>query len=176
MTGDSVNGIPELACDATPASPAGRYTISISQGTILNDAVYLTHGYLNVLKVDAKATIGDYTRQQGEPDPQFGIIRYEGLIEADSIPVWLSEPVFTTSATLQSPPGEYPITVESADAQSYNMTFIEGTLTITPSTAVTSATQGADNPPVIYTIDGKPGDNTSEKGLFIIDGKKTIMR
>lgn len=173
LSGDSVRGTPQLACEATASSPAGRYPITISPGTIVNDEVDFIDGYLIIEKINATATIGSYSREQGHPDPEFGIIGYTGLIPADTVPDWLSLPLFTTTATADSAPGEYPITVTGATAQSYNITFIPGVLTvIEPSNVPVIRTDGSQDKPV-YNIDGTPAEVIPQR-FYIIDGKKYI--
>jgi hypothetical protein len=44
--------------------------------------------------------------------------------------VLTTQPTFTCSATSSSTPGTYPIVVSGATAQNYNITFVNGTLTI----------------------------------------------
>ena len=121
ISGDDLHGQPELVCEATPSSPAGRYPIYVKRGTIDRENVDFIDGYLVVQKLDATATVGNYTREEGQPNPEFGFSAYDGLISLDSIPVWLETPVFVTTADETSPAGDYPIMVESATAESYKL-------------------------------------------------------
>ena len=132
VSGDPITGEPVLTCEATPTSPAGKYPITISAGTITDETVELIDGYLIVQKVNAQATVQDATREAGQENPEF-TLAFEGLVNDETVPVWLEEPVFTCEATIDSPEGEYPITV-TAMAESYKLTFVAGTLTVTPST------------------------------------------
>jgi hypothetical protein len=176
INGDSVKGVPEIFCEATATSPAGRYTIHVLPGTIENDEVDYIEGYLIIQKVNATATIGSYTRSMGEPNPEFGIIAYSGLIPSDSVPDWISTPVFTTTADELSQPGDYPITVESASAQSYNVTFIQGTLTITDPDGVPYISIKDNSAESTFTIDGRPaGKEPSEQRIYITQGRKFLQ-
>ena len=177
VNGDPITGKPEMTCEATPESPAGRYPILISQGTVEGDDVEFFDGYLIVQKVDATATVGNYTREAGQPNPVFELDSYEGLVAGDTEPVWKVAPVITTIADENSPEGEYPIIVESAEAESYNFTFVAGTLTITPATTgiaeMTAPTQVGGK---IFTLDGRQVTGTPKKGVYVVDGKKKVVR
>ena len=119
--------------------------------------------------MDATATVGNYTREEGQPNPEFGFTAYDGLISLDSIPAWLEAPVFVTSADETSPAGEYPIMVESATAESYNMTFVPGVLTVTVATSVKGvdvATQRQK--PVYYTLDGNRVEGAARAGIYLV--------
>ena len=45
VSGDPITGEPELTCEATPDSPAGKYPVVISLGTITDENVDLYDGY-----------------------------------------------------------------------------------------------------------------------------------
>jgi hypothetical protein len=169
VNGEELHGKPELACEATASSPAGRYPIVVSRGTINREDVDFIDGYLIVQKLDATATVGNYTREEGQPNPEFGFTAYDGLISLDSIPAWLEAPVFVTPADETSPAGEYPIMVESATAESYNMTFVPGVLTVTVATSV----KGVDvspqrQKPVYYTLGGNRVEGATRAGIYLV--------
>ena len=170
VSGDPITGEPELICEATPESPAGKYPVVVNMGTITTENVDLVDGYLIVQKVDATATVGNFTREEGESNPEFGFSSYEGLIALDSIPVWLEEPVFETTADENSPVGEYPITVKSAVAESYNLTFIAGTLTITEATGPRVVTPPSDLQTEEWLLTGQRYDPNE----YTVDATQTL--
>ena len=175
VNGDPIHGKPVLTCEATPTSPAGRYPITIEPGTVTSDDVDFFDGYLVVQRVDATATVGNYTREAGQPNPEFEIESYEGLVLDETVPVWVEEPVITTTADEDSPEGEYPIIVESAKAAGYNFTFIAGTLTVTPSTTgITDLTVPTEKQQKVYTLDGRQVKGQPQKGVYIVGGKKVV--
>lgn len=178
VSGDAIIGKPELSCEATAQSAAGRYPIIISPGTVKGEDVEFFDGYLIVQKVDATATVGNYTREAGQPNPVFELESFEGLVAGDTAPVWLEEPVITTTADEDSPEGDYPIIVESAVAESYNFTFVAGTLTVTPSTAtgITDVTTSTDESRKMYTLDGRQVVGKPQKGIYVVDGKKKVVK
>jgi hypothetical protein len=69
-------------------------------------------------------------RAFGMPNPPL-TVSYSGFVSGDT-PASLDAPVIlTTTATIASPPGSYPITVNGAADANYDITFIPATLTIT---------------------------------------------
>ena len=101
---------------------------------------------------------------------------YDGLVAADVAPVWLTEPVFVTTADENSPVGEYPIIVESAVAESYQMTFVPGTLTVTKVTGIQGLSASETDSKVVRMLDGRQLKGTPRKGIYIVDGKKVIVK
>lgn len=173
VSGDPITGVPELTCEATPASPAGKYPVLISMGTITDENVDLFDGYLIVQKVEATATVENATREEGQPNPEF-TMTFDGLVNNETVPVWTVEPVFTCEADENSPVGEYPITV-TAQAESYKLTFVAGTLTVTKSTTgintlnVERGTLNGGYYNLAGQRVGQPG-----KGIYISNGKKFV--
>ena len=175
ILGDYVSGQPEFECEATPQSPAGRYPIHILPGTITDENVDFEDGYLVVQKVDARATVVNVTREQGQPNPEFELM-FEGLVNDETVPVWKTEPVFTCEADENSEPGEYPITV-TAEAESYKLMFVEGTLTVTesttpPATGITQHPTATTQHP-LYDLQGRRVKQPT-KGVYIQNGRKVV--
>ena len=168
MIGDYVEGKPEFSCEATPQSPAGRYPIIISRGTITDESVDFQDGYLVVQKVKAIATVDNVTREAGQPNPEF-TLTFSGLVNDEMVPVWLEEPVFTVEADETSAPGEYPITV-TAVAESYELTFNAGVLTVTAVvTGLTTVGETDSHEAVYYDLNGRRVDDPRH-GIYV---KKT---
>lgn len=186
--GDPFTGTPELSCEATPESPAGRYTITITAGTITDENVTLIDGYLIIQKRDdvaVTATANDATREVGEENPEFTMSYSDGLLFDATEPVWLVAPKLTTTATAESPEGEYPIIAEYEDAvaESYEMsvfTFVPGKLVITPSTK--PEPDGINNivnekqTKTYYDLQGRQVTSPKSKGLYIYGGKKYVVK
>ena len=173
---DRVVGSPFLTCEATPTSPAGRYPIHISAGTMTNaEAFNFIDGYLIVQKIDAKAFVETAERFEGEENPTF-TLRYEGLIKKEKTPAWIEGPVFVTSATPLSRPGEYTVYVESGEAESYNMVFLPGKLIVkeNPIPNGISEVNTNSNTPA-FNLQGQRISQPT-KGIYIKDGKKVSIR
>ena len=175
VTGDAIEGKPVITCDAKPDSPAGRYPVYITAGTVVNpEAVNFIDGYLIVQKVDAIATVQTAERRVGEPDPQF-TLSYEGLVAGDVAPAWVEEPVFVTTATANSKPGEYAVYVQSATAESYEMVFMPGKLIVKEAeqSAISELSSEAEAEAPVYNLQGQRV-NASRRGLYISGGKKVV--
>ena len=177
VTGGQVEGSPYMTCNATKASPAGRYPIYISAGSIVNsEACNFVDGYLIVQKVDAKATVENCERFEGEENPTF-TLRYDGLIEKEDAPTWIEGPVFSTMATPQSKPGEYTVYVVSGEAESYNMVFLPGKLTVKerPVPSGIKEVDGSTTDAPVYNLQGQRVEKKN-KGLYLVGGKKYVER
>ena len=102
-----------FASTATAASPVGAYPITATlvdpAGKLTNYTVSSENGTLTVTAAALTVTAGSATRAYGDPNPAFtGTIL--GLKNGDNITA-----TFTTTATLVSPVGGYPITPALAD-------------------------------------------------------------
>ncbi|MCR4602620.1 MAG: C10 family peptidase [Prevotella sp.] len=176
VTGDDVKGEPKLSCEATQWSPAGKYPIHISAGSIANpELVNFIDGYIIVRKIEgAIATVADAEREEGEPNPEF-TMTYTGLLSHDTEPTWLTEPVFKTDADENSRPGVYSIEVESGEPESYAMTFVAGKLTVTAKPVPNGISNVNDDncETPVYNLQGQRV-NVQRKGLFIRNGKKVV--
>ena len=177
MIGDFVEGTPEFSCEATPTSPVGRYPIIISRGTITAENVEFQDGYLVVQQALATATVENATREKGQPNPEF-TLTFSGLVNGETVPTWIEEPVFTVEADETSEPGEYPITV-TAVAENYELTFVAGILTVTgdPTGVRQVSTDGTAADGKTYMLDGRVANGTApSKGIYIKNGKKVILK
>ena len=157
--GGTPNGTPELTCEATSASPVGTYPITASKGTLSNYNVTYVAGTLTIVKAPLTITADDCTKKQGDPLPTY-TATYEGFKNDDTAEVLTKQPTFSCSATVGSEPGTYEITVGGATAQNYDITFVNGTLTVNEADPVTiTATSftihyGDAIPTLAYTSEG----------------------
>ena len=129
VTGGTLNGLPTITCQATPTSPVGEYDIVASRGSITNENVTFVRGTLTVTKAPLTISAGDYAKMQGEPNPAFAA-SYSGFKNDENESVLLQKPVITCDATEDSEPGTYPVTVSGAEAENYEISYVNGTLTI----------------------------------------------
>ncbi len=81
------------------------------------------------------------SRAYGQPDPDF-TFSYSGFVNGDTAAAVNGVPVLTTTATTNSPPGSYPITVDvnSAIAANYILTGQGSALTVTQATPTVTLT------------------------------------
>lgn len=127
--GMDVTGAPEISCDATATSPVGSYPIVISRGTVTNNNDTYVNGVLTIEKAPLTITAKDFTRYIGEENPVFEA-EYSGFKNEETNEVLSVQPTFTCEANAESEAGEYPIVVSGAEAQNYEITFVDGTLTV----------------------------------------------
>ena len=131
VTGDALSGgVPELTCDADEYSPVGEYPIHITAGSITDEAVDYVDGTLFVLPALLTVTADDAERPAYSHNPEF-TMSYEGWRNDEDESVLDELPIVTTTATWQSPAGEYPLTVSGGQAHNYELEYIPGILTIT---------------------------------------------
>lgn len=176
MSGDKVDGVPELICDATPKSPVGRYPIHILPGTITDETVDYYDGYLIVQEAPLTVKPADCERYLNAANPSF-LFTYEGFKNNEDETVFTSLPVATTTATIDSPAGEYPITATGGHAPNYSLSYVEGVLTVLNETGVVEVETDSHQRQTIYNINGTRVDaNRLEKGIYIINGKKKVVR
>lgn len=124
---------PTVGSPATKTSPVGVYDITVSGGESRNYVVtqYVNKGKLTITKAPLTATARSYTKRQGEDNPIFEV-NYSGFKNGETKLVLTKEPIATTTATKNSRPGTYPITLSDGVAMNYDLTYVNGTLTILP--------------------------------------------
>jgi sugar lactone lactonase YvrE len=139
---------------ATIASPVGSYPITavVSSSASNYTSVTVLPGTLTITPVALQVTCSSASRQYGTANPAFGYSD-SGLLNGDNVTFTCS-----TVATIASPVGSYAITPSSFGpaAGNYTLSPVDGTLTITPASAVTltvnsvSRAYGAANPTFTY--------------------------
>lgn len=175
ISGDKIEGEPELHCDATPTSPVGRYPITISAGTITDDAVDFYDGYLVVQRAPLTVTAVDCERYLNAENPTFAL-SFEGFKNNETDTVFVVKPTATTTATIDSPAGTYPITVTGGETNNYELSYVEGTLTVLNETGIMEIVN-ADDKKVVYNLNGSRINAAQMgKGVYIINGKKYVVK
>ena len=130
VEGGALDGTPVITCEATEASPVGTYDIIINRGSETNFNVTYLKGTLTIKKTPLTIKAGQYTRKQGEDNPEF-TLSYEGFQNDETEEVLTKKPTITCEATKDSEPGDYVVSVSDAEADNYDITFVNGKLTIT---------------------------------------------
>ncbi|WP_165227133.1 MBG domain-containing protein [Aquisphaera insulae] len=85
-----------------------------------------------VAKAHLRVKAEDQLRPRGWADPTF-TASITGLVNGDSAEVVAGSPALSTTATVSSPIGAYPITVKAGtlSAANYDFEFVDGTLSVT---------------------------------------------
>ena len=168
----NLEGTPEITCEATATSPVGTYDIIISQGSVTNNNVTYVKGTLTITKAPLTIKTGEYTRKQGEENPNF-TLEYEGFKNEETEDVLTKKPTVTCTATKDSAPGDYEVTISGAEAQNYDISYVNGKLTIeapalTPGDANGDGTvNAADIVEVVNYIMGSPSAGFNEKAADV---------
>ncbi len=181
MSGDVVQGEPELVCDATIESPAGEYPIKVLPGTVTDEIVEYFDGILFVWKVPLTVSVGEYSRMEGEENPEFEL-SYSGFVMDEDISALTSLPVAVCEADINSPVGSYPILISGGEAQNYSFKYQKGMLTVLPDPTAIRDINLAGKSHNVYAVDGRllRKNATTLKGLpagvYVVDGKKIVIK
>ena len=157
--GATLTGTPEITCAATATSPVGTYPIVIKKGTVTNYNDTYVNGTLTITKAPLNVKAGTYTKKRNEENPEF-TLTYEGFKNNETEAVFITKPTATTTATKESEPGEYPVTVSGGEAENYELSYTNGTLIVNEVDPVTvtaksySRVYGEANPTFEYTSEG----------------------
>ncbi len=153
------------ATSAMATSPVGTYPITptVSGAAVGNYTVTTTNGVLTVTQATLTVTANNTSRSYGAANPVFSGTT-TGLLNGDAVTT-----TFTSIAAANSPIGTYAIVpaVSGAATSNYNVTLVNGTLTITqnPSSLVINVNSaarayGVPNPAFTGTVTGVlPGDD-----------------
>lgn len=167
VDGAELEGVPYIECNADPKTPIGTYPITISMGDIVNDNVTYVNGTLTITKAPLTVKVGTYTRKQGEKNPEF-TLTYEGFKNGETEAVLTKQAIAITEANEASDLGNYIVEVSGAEAENYDINFVNGTLTVTEADPITLTAQnytreyGEGNPIFEFTTEGAILDGEPE--------------
>lgn len=138
----------------------GSYTLSI-EAHISNEYSKYDSNIIvpyTISPVAVTVSTPNISREYGEPNPDFQI-NYEGLVNNESVDVFESRAIASTSAKQTSSVGTYTITVSGAKALNYTFTYTQGELTVLPaplsaSINSTSREYGNSNPNFSLSFEG----------------------
>ena len=131
-TEDVLTKKPVITTTATESSAPGEYPVTVSGAEAQNYDISYQPGTLSVTEADAVIiTAKSYSRVYGDNNPTF---EYEVQgAQLDGVPE------ITCEATKNSPVGTYAIVVKQGTVKNYNVTFANGTLTVTKAPLTVSA-------------------------------------
>lgn len=178
--GAALKGEPGLSCAATAASPVGQYPIKVAKGSVTNGFTTLADGVLTITPAELTVTVADAVRDEGEDNPPF-VLTYEGFKNGDTESVLKVKPTATTTATKDSPAGEYDITVSGGFADNYVFGYVGGKLTVNVVSSI-DGVKAAGGPFAVYDVFGKRvlSDARSigllRKGVYIVNGRKVVVK
>lgn len=160
---------PTVSTTATQQSPAGSYPIAVAGGAAKNYSLTLKNGTLTINKANLTATVQSATRQYGDTNPSF-TMTYSGLKNGETEPEWVVYPYFVTSAKKNSPVGIYNVTASGGEAENYNLTYENGTLTITKAPLTVTARNktmiyGSQVPSLVLDYSGLKNNETKPEWI-----------
>ena len=124
-------GVASLADASLAGLDAGSYPSGVGAG-FAGDATYIASSATNALTVNSSGlTIkaDDKSRLLGAPNPPF-TATYTGFVNGDGPGSLAGTLVFNTTATPASPVGTYPIVPSGVTSTNYQITFVNGTLSV----------------------------------------------
>lgn len=147
-----------LSCDADAKSGVGEYTITATAADVENMIITCVNGKLTVTPAQLTVTVADAERVYGQENPDF-VLSYAGFVNDDTDAVLIEKPIVMSKATKASAVGTYPITVTGGKATNYNLSAVNGTLTVTPALLKVTANDatryvGEANPELTLTYEG----------------------
>jgi len=143
-SGATLNGTPEITCEATETSPVGTYPIVIKKGSVTNSGDTYVNGTLTITKAPLTVTAQSITREYGEENPKLECT-YSGFKNEDTAENLTTQPFIVTTATSMSSVGTYDIIVSGGEAQNYEFNYVAGTLTIVPKGIAAATVTVADS-------------------------------
>jgi hypothetical protein len=131
-----LSGSPSLTTTATTSSPVGSYTITAGQGTLsaANYTFAFVNGTLTINPAPLTISADNKSVQYSDPNPPF-TASYSGFVLGQRPGVLSGTLGLTTPRTLLSNVGTYPITPSGLTSTNYTITYVAGTLTVTPEDA-----------------------------------------
>ena len=136
----ATTGAANLTTTALVTSPVGPYPITPALGSLAaaNYSFIFVNGTLTVNQAVLTVTANNATRIFGAANPVF-TATFTGFANGDTVATATTgAPILTTTATLASVVGTYPITVTVGTMAStnYSFTFVNGVLTVSLATPV----------------------------------------
>ncbi|NYF88766.1 MBG domain-containing protein [Tunturiibacter empetritectus] len=168
VSGGTINGdvlTIAYSSPATATSPAATYPINatVAGANVGNYAITVTPGTLTVTQAILTITVGNATRVYGAANPAFTSM-VTGALNGDTF-----TNSYSTTATVASPVGSYPINdiIGGPAASNYTVQVTPGTLTITQASVAVNVTAnnatrsyGAADPTFTSTVTGALNGDT----------------
>src|SRR5205814_5352839 len=152
-TATTASGVGTYSITASGAVTGGNYTISYANGSLTVTPAVLT------------VTADDKTKAYGTSNPPL-TVRYSGFVNGDTAASLVTPPTVSTTATTASGVGAYPITASGAASPNYTISYLNGSLTVTPATLIVTADDktkayGTSNPALTVRYSGFVNGDTA---------------
>ena len=172
VTGAPINGEPVLSSEAENVSPVGEYPILVDAEFITTPNLQLVPGVLTVERAPLTLTAKSYTRNIGEENPEFAF-SHSSLRNREKIDeILLVQPTLECDATADSPGGVYEIRIFGAEADNYEITFVNGKLTVIDPDGIAGVDADKQKTPT-YDLSGRRISHP-KRGVYISGQKKVV--
>ena len=162
---------PVFQTEATRLSGVGQYVINAVNAVPVNyNLEAITSGTLTITPAALTIRANAASRKYYAENPTFNYT-CSGFVNGDTQSSLSVAPSLTTTARLSSKVGEYEIKVSGAESKNYSISYVNGTLTITPCTLRASVgnyerVYNEENPTFEVKYDGFVG-NEDESVLSV---------
>ncbi len=174
VTGAPINGEPELTTEALSTTPIGEYEIVVEPGTITTPGLQTASGKLTIERSPLTLTAKSFSRNISEENPEF-VFTHSSLRNREKIDDVLTvKPTIECDATIDSPGGWYEIRIYGAEADNYEISYVNGTLTVVDPVGVRGI-ETDDKQGETYDLTGRKVKNP-KKGIYIVDKRKQIIK
>ena len=138
-TAASLTSPPTTTTPADAGSHVGTYPITASGAADPNYSISYVDGTLTVTRASLTIAADSSSKVYGKPLPAL-TVSYSGFVAGDTAASLTSQPTATTPADAGSHVGTYPITASGAVDPDYSISYVDGTLTVTPAPLTITAT------------------------------------
>ena len=141
VNGDTSNSLttqPSFSTTATASSPVGTYAITVSGAADPNYAICYVAGSLSVTPGALTITVNSPSKVYGAALPAL-TASYSGFVNGDTSASLTTQPTLSTTATASSAVGTYTTTAKGAVDANYTISYVAGTLSVTPAALTITA-------------------------------------
>ncbi|SDL38070.1 gliding motility-associated C-terminal domain-containing protein [Pedobacter sp. ok626] len=165
-----------------------KNTLALSSNYVLN----YTTASLTIGKAPLSIIGEDKEKFTGTTNPTF-TAKYTGLVNGETSAVLTTPAIFSTTATTSSPIGTYTIVPSGAVAANYQISYVNGTLTVKPGaptnvllagvtlyenkatgTAAGTLSSTSDDPNATFAYSLVSGTGDTDNALFSISGNQLL--
>ena len=177
--GSTTTGTIEYSLDGTTyaetipqGTDAGSYTVYYKvTGDANHNDIAAQHFDVTIAKAALTVSAGNYEIFEGEELPSFEV-KYDGFVNNETADVLTTKPTISCEATVGSKPDEYKVTVSGAEAKNYEITYVDGKLTILAKSFVSGGDDDKDeDDPATYQITSNEGEGDTPPTVAITDDK-----
>jgi hypothetical protein len=169
---------PTITTTAGEKSDVGDYPITATGGELKNyDFDGIAPGVLTVTPASLVVRAQDASKYYFEENPKLDYICM-GFAEGDGPSLFTVQPQLTTTATLRSAAGIYPIEVGGAEIKNYQLSYEKGQLTVDKRTLTVSTNDytreyGEENPE--FELHYKGFVNNEDENVLVAKPKATTI-